>query len=151
MSSVLDIEATINQHIAYISLRLPVVSVKFLNLSLAAAYTTLRALSDDSGSTKGALTCEDIKRFKIAVPPVSEQEEIVRTVELETAALTAAITRAEREIALMQEYRTRLTVDVVTGKLDVRAAAAKLPEITADPMEGLEDGLLEESETEEDE
>ena len=41
---------------------------------------------------------------------------------------TTAIARTEREIALMQEYRTRLTADLVTGKLDVREAAAKLPE-----------------------
>jgi type I restriction enzyme S subunit len=40
---------------------------------------------------------------------------------------TTAIARTEREIALMQEYRTRLTADLVTGKLDVREAAAKLP------------------------
>lgn len=33
------------------------------------------------------------------------------------------IARTQREIALMQEYRTRLTADVVTGKLDVRPAA----------------------------
>jgi type I restriction enzyme S subunit len=39
-----------------------------------------------------------------------------------------AIARTEREIALMQEYRTRLTADLVTGKLDVREAAAKLPD-----------------------
>ena len=32
----------------------------------------------------------------------------------------------------MQEYRTRLTADIVTGKLDVREAAAKLPELLAD-------------------
>jgi hypothetical protein len=31
----------------------------------------------------------------------------------------------------MQEYRTRLTADVVTGKLEVRPAAAHLPAITA--------------------
>ena len=28
----------------------------------------------------------------------------------------------------MQEYRTRLIADVVTGKLDVREAAAQLPD-----------------------
>jgi type I restriction enzyme S subunit len=28
----------------------------------------------------------------------------------------------------MQEYRTRLVADVVTGKLDVREAAARLPD-----------------------
>ena len=33
----------------------------------------------------------------------------------------------KREIALLQEYRTRLTADLLTGKLDVREAAAKLP------------------------
>ena len=46
--------------------------------------------------------------------------------------LNSAIARTEREIALMQEYRTRLTADVVTGKLDVRAAAANLPAFPAD-------------------
>ena len=44
-----------------------------------------------------------------------------------TEEIKQATTRTEREIALMQEYRTRLTVDIVTGKLDVRAAAAQLP------------------------
>ena len=36
--------------------------------------------------------------------------------------------RARREIGLLREYRTRLIADVVTGKLDVREAAAKLPD-----------------------
>ena len=34
----------------------------------------------------------------------------------------------------MQEYRTRLTADIVTGKLDVREAAAKLPAMSNDPI-----------------
>lgn len=37
------------------------------------------------------------------------------------------ISRTEREIELLREYRTRLTADVVTGKLDVRQAAERLP------------------------
>ena len=52
----------------------------------------------------------------------------------EPASLDTAIARTEREIALMQEYRTRLTADVVTGKLDVRAAAAHLPALPADAI-----------------
>ena len=39
----------------------------------------------------------------------------------------SAIARAHRQIELLQEYRTRLIADVVTGKLDVREAAAQLP------------------------
>ena len=38
------------------------------------------------------------------------------------------ISRLEREIELLREYRTRLVADVVTGKLDVREAAARLPD-----------------------
>ena len=61
-----------------------------------------------------------------------------------TANLTT-IARTEREIALMQEYRTRLTADPATGKLDVREAAAKLPE---PPTEPAAEEVLEEAETE---
>lgn len=43
-----------------------------------------------------------------------------------------AIERTEREIGLLREYRTRLIADVVTGKLDVREAAARLPEPEAE-------------------
>lgn len=78
------------------------------------------------------LSPEQIKDFKVMLPPLEEQKEIVEYIAKETAVLTAAITRTEREIALMQEYRTRLTADIVTGKLDVREAAAKLPEVAPD-------------------
>ena len=42
-----------------------------------------------------------------------------------------AISRLEREIELIREYRTRLVADVVTGKLDVREAASCLPDEAA--------------------
>ena len=44
-----------------------------------------------------------------------------------TASLASTISSAQREIDLLREYRTRLIADVVTGKLDVREAAAQLP------------------------
>jgi type I restriction enzyme S subunit len=100
--------------------RVPVASAEFIHLALSAAYLQLRASSEDSGSTKGAITCEDLKRFKIAIPPTPEQEALVRHIQTETRTLTTALTRLEREIELLREYRTRLVADVVTGKLDVR-------------------------------
>lgn len=63
----------------------------------------------------------------------TEQEKIVAFITVETSSRNTAIARTEREIALMQEYRTRLTADIVTGKLDVREAAARLPELPGDP------------------
>lgn len=127
-AAVLGIEATINQHIAHITPRTPEVSGDFLHLAFAAAYQELRALSEDSGSTKGALTCEDLKRFKVAIPTRPEQAEIVDCSRRETQSITNALSRAEREIALLREYRTRLVADVVTGRLDVREAARNLPD-----------------------
>jgi type I restriction enzyme S subunit len=94
---------------------------------LTAAYRQLRAISDDAGSTKGALTCEDLKRFKIALPPLPEQEGLIQRIRVETSELTAAAARLEREIELLREYRRRLVSDVVTGQLDVREAAMRLP------------------------
>jgi type I restriction enzyme S subunit len=60
-----------------------------------------------------------------------EQEAIVNFIHSETGTLTTAISRLEREIDLLREYRTHLVADVVTGKLDVREAATQLPEETA--------------------
>lgn len=145
MSAVLGMEATINQHLAFITPRVPVASVEFINLALTAAYRTLRALSEDSGSTKGALTCEDLKRFKIAIPSPKEQEDLLGHIRSQTNTLGTALTRLEREISLLREYRTRLIADVVTGKLDVREAAARLPEIAPEATEELDNSELDES------
>ena len=58
------------------------------------------------------------------VPPVDEQVAIVEYLDK----ATAAIDRTHRETELMRGYRERLIADVVTGKLDVRKAAERLPE-----------------------
>ena len=65
---------------------------------------------------------------KTPIPPEDERTEILRAVKERTASLNTAISRLEREITLLREYRTRLVADVVTGKLDVRAAASWLPD-----------------------
>ena len=139
-ATVLRIEATINQHMAFITPNTKVASADYVRLALYGSYAKLRSVSDDSGSTKGALTCADLKHFRLILPPAPEQSVILIAVESETCACRAAIDRAHREIALLREYRTRLIADVVTGKLDVREAAAKLPEETdeSEPLDGPE-------------
>ena len=57
-------------------------------------------------------------------PPFDEQIAIVEYLDKATADIDTAIDRSNRQIELMQEYRTRLIADVVTGKLDVRGAVA---------------------------
>ena len=72
-----------------------------------------------------------IGNVRIAFPrSLDEQRAIFSFVHDATRELTSAAARLSDEIALIQEFRTRLIADVVTGKLDVRAAAASLPEVT---------------------
>jgi type I restriction enzyme S subunit len=93
-------------------------------------------------------------RFKLVpalVPPVPEQKRIVAWIDENTAALNTAIQRTEGEIGLIREYRTRLVVDVVTGKLDVREATRNLPDETEAPPTIVAEELAEETEIVEDE
>ena len=89
-----------------------------------------------------------MKRVAIAAPAIEEQNAILNVIATDNAPITTAITRYEREIALLREYRTRLTADVVTGKLDVRAAA-QLPETKPAPAEVPVEPFEAESELEE--
>ena len=66
------------------------------------------------------------------MPPLSEQVAILEYLGKATEDIDASIARSRRQIELMQEYRTRLIADVVTGKLDVREVAAQLPDETKD-------------------
>ena len=68
-----------------------------------------------------------LSRMVITLPPEPEQQAIVEYIDKATAGIDAAIARSHRQINLMNEYRTRLSADVVTGQLDVRKAAAALP------------------------
>lgn len=76
----------------------------------------------------------------IAVPPMAEQDRIMKWLDGETASFGVAIQRAHRELDFLREYRTRLIADVVTGKLDVREVAAGLPEEGEEP-EPLEEAV----------
>ncbi len=84
------------------------------------------------GSTRDRVSRSMLGSFSVPIPPLPEQTAIVCYLDKAIAAIDTAIARTRRHIELLQEYRTRLIADVVTGKLDVREAAAALPE--ADPL-----------------
>jgi len=62
------------------------------------------------------------------LPPKAEQQAILQRLREQTAKIDATIAATRSEIELLREYRTRLIADVVTGKVDVREVAARLPE-----------------------
>ena len=100
----------------------------FLMWLLNSKPTYGQALQDVMGSTAPHVNISTIKNYFLAMPDKQEQEAIVKHLELETSVIDTPIARLQREIDLLREYRTRLVADVVTGKLDVREAAAVLPQ-----------------------
>ena len=72
-------------------------------------------------------------RMVLPLPSLSEQKSIAQEISTRTSDLDKVLVATEREIDLLREYRIRLIADVVTGKKDVRAEAASLPDL--DPFE----------------
>ena len=94
---------------------------------LAGVMESLSYLPWVSGAAQPKLTQDRLMRIAIAVPCREEQDRIILFAASRTSPLSIGIAQAKREIDLLREYRTRLIADVVTGKLDVREAAAAIP------------------------
>ena len=99
-------------------------------LGLLTARSELQALGQ--GTTFAELSRDGLGAFALPLPPLSEQTAIARFLEAADRRIQGHVSATKRQIALLKEYRTRLIADVVTGKLDVREASARLPE--TDPL-----------------
>ena len=89
------------------------------------------------GATAPHVNVSTIRNYSLALPPRDEQDSLVESIERSTRELSGVIVSAERSTSFLREYRARLIADVVTGKLDVREAAAGLPEV--DPLAAEDD------------
>ena len=122
--TVLRIQATINQHLAFIALDAQCFDADYVFWTLTGMYDALRMVSDGQGGTKGALTCEDLSRFEIPMPPRAQQVEVARTVARETARIDELIAHTKDEIGLLRELRAATIADAVLGRVDVRTLGA---------------------------
>ena len=126
MSAMLGINATINQNMAAI---VPdgLVEGAFVHYQLTAFYRHVREIG--RGGNQEALNCDLVSRLRLPIPPREEQD-------LQIIAISRTIKRVDRlarlvrrQIDLLQELGTRMIAEVVTGKANVREAAAKLPDV----------------------
>ena len=95
-------------------------------LKLPALRTELRIRSKGIVEGFWRLYTEDFFDIRIPTPPDDEQIQIVEHLTKVTNEIDAAMDRARRQIELMEEYRTRLIADAVTGKIDVRTQRVSL-------------------------
>ncbi len=84
------------------------------------------------GATVESIELSYMANSYLPQPPLEEQECIIAHIENSGIKYDALISRAEREIELVREYRTRLISDVVTGQVDVRGIA--VPDVTPEDL-----------------
>lgn len=141
----------INQSVALVRLVPNGVSREFIADALQADGYQQMMVFDAGGTTIKHIYITRLVKMKMALPPLREQLAIAADVGLTNGAFRIAREKLANEIELLHEYRTRLTSDVVTGKLDVRVAAKRLPD--EGPLESVEDdaGSSDEAEVADDE
>lgn len=138
MVTITEIEATINQHVAFIEPRGSTLLPTFLHDWLSANYSRLRHDSADWGSTKAAITCGDIRAYPLPLPPPAEQEAICQFVGSKSSLIDGLISSADENVSLLYERRSALISAAVTGKIDVRGwqppASATSPELAQEAV-----------------
>ena len=73
------------------------------------------------------LSVERVMNLSVPVPPSEEQTKIAEIINQADTRIGSTVSQVQRQIDLMNEYRTRLIADAVTGLIDVRNATVQLP------------------------
>lgn len=72
------------------------------------------------------LNFDNFCRVDLPFPPLDEQRRIGKALNKRLRSISTLIEKSRQEMALLNEFRQRIVADVVTGRLDVRQAAADL-------------------------
>ncbi len=115
-SARLAIDAAINQNVAGIIPSDKLLS-EFLHQYLIQAYDEVR--NQGQGSNQEALNCQILSAFKIAFPPVVEQQDIVDFIAGQSEGINKAIELQLLQIEKLKEYKTTLINSAVTGKIKI--------------------------------
>jgi type I restriction enzyme S subunit len=110
----------------------------FLGLLIQSDGFINRVIRESLGVAYPAIAETKLGILHLAYPSsLKEQQKITEYISNASQAIDKTITRAEREIELMREYRTRLISDVVTGQVDVRDI--EVPEVVEEDLLDLEE------------
>ena len=117
-------------------------NVKYLHHFLRTPHvkSLFEAYSSGIAEHRRRLYPEDFLRLTSVLPPIEEQNEIVAHIERSLDKYDAAIENLKRQIACLQDMKTRLISDVVTGQVDVRGIEVPEYEKYEEVTPGNEDG-----------
>ena len=103
------------QHFNYIA-----TEIAFINLFFFCHIDNYK-----TGTTFYGITQEAMGLFKALIFDKNEQAEIVIFIDEELEKTAKVIHKIQQQITLLQEYRTALISEAVTGKIDVRHEMGK--------------------------
>ena len=115
-------------HLALLRPIVKQISGEFLRYALLCRGIADQFFIQANGVTRFGLSQPAIKSVWVPIAPRPEQTLIVRYLDRKSYKINDAIARTQRKIELLIEYRKGLISDVVTGKLDVREVATRLPQ-----------------------
>lgn len=113
---ILGFNTAVNQACCVLSKTDKIVSKFVFYLFLSAKESLLISAI---GGGQPNISQEVIKKLKVVVPPLSEQRSIATYLDKKCVELDKSISKAQREIDLLQEYKQALITEVVTGKRKV--------------------------------
>jgi type I restriction enzyme S subunit len=111
-------------HVAVLKIKSEIVDPYFLAYSLNGAVCYEQAQLHTRGATNNDLGLTRMVRIWLTLPPMEEQQEIVRHLDNLCASIDALISSAEEATRLLQERRAALISAAVTGKIDVYSQTA---------------------------
>ncbi len=106
---------------------------RFVGYLCQSDYFADRVTSESVGIAYPAIAETRLRALEVCVPPLPEQVAIARYLDDTDRRMRRYTESAQRQIHLLNEYRTRLIADVVTGKLDVREAVSGLANDLGEP------------------
>ncbi len=118
-STVLSFEATINQHLAFVKPIGQAADCLYLSFLMDTAYSFIRSDSEGAGSTRGAITCEQLGSFRIPLPPLGEQQAILEAIRFRTKRFESLQESTSDSISLLNERRSALITAAVTGQIPI--------------------------------
>jgi type I restriction enzyme S subunit len=119
MAAITRIDTAINQHLAYVTVTDPAVDPEFLLYYLTGIYQVLRDESSGQGSTKGAITCGELAKVPVVVPPLEDQRAALANLRIQLRAMDSSRDTTQNQINSLHEWKAVLVADVVSGKIRV--------------------------------
>jgi len=114
------LRGNVNQHVCIIRPIISRIKTIYLYYLLRSYMGQRQIVYLTSGANREGLNFEQIKAFTFGIPDLEEQIKTIAFLQKETEKIGNVQAKIGREIELLQEYRTALISEAVTGKIDVR-------------------------------